>query len=318
MIENFLTMLQQVVSLFLLIAIGAVCYKTKILGEAAVKSCTNLVLYIATPCIILTSCIREFSMKMLSGFLVMGATSVITHALLIGLAHLLFRERDEDRRRVLRASLVFSNAGYMALPLQQAILGEDGVFYCAAYIIIFNVILWTYGLVNMSGNPKELSLKKVVTNPGLIGVSLGLIVFLLMIPFPFIDDLIPQWIRGVLTHMGNLNTPLPMLIVGYYLAQSDLRAALRDWRSHLCIFLRLIAIPLVMLGVLLLAGVRGDVLIAAMICISTPVATAVTMFATRYDRNPRLSVNLVSVSTLLSILTMPLIVGLAGYLDSIL
>lgn len=305
MLQDFLTVASQVLTLFLLIGVGVVCAKVKLLSDGAVKALANLVLYIATPCVIVKSCIREFDPAMLWGFLTVIAVAAVTHGLLILLAKVVFRDKEEDRRRVFRVATVFSNAGYMAIPLQQAILGDVGVFYCAAYVIVFNVFLWTYGLAEMSGESR-LSVKKILLNPGVIGVVVGLLLFVLPIPVPAL------MVDGI-GHLAALNTPVPMLIVGYYLAQTDLLAALKDGRSWLCMALRLLAAPAVALGGLLLCGVRGDLLTSCMICIATPVATACTMFATRFDRNPRLSVNLVSLSTLLSVVTLPLMVALTNW-----
>ena len=308
MLQDFFTVATNVLTLFLLIGVGAVCAKTKLLGESAVKALANLVLYIATPCVIIKSCIREFDPAMLRGFLIVVAVAAVNHAALILLAKAVFRDSDENRRRVFRVATVFSNAGYMAIPLQQAVLGDVGVFYCAAYVIVFNVFLWTYGLAEMSGESR-LSVKKILLNPGVIGVAVGLALFVLPIP-------VPALVVDGIGHLAALNTPVPMLIVGFYLAQTDLLGALKDARGWLCIALRLVATPLAALALLLLCGVRGDLLTSCMICIATPVATACTMFATRFDRLPRLSVNLVSLSTLLSVVTLPLLVTLTHLCES--
>ncbi len=309
MLENFLTVAQSVLSLFILMAVGFCCQRFKLLNETAVKACANLVLYIATPCVIIKSCIREFDATLLTGFLVMAAVAVVNHVALIFVAHRCFRDKDEGRRRVFRFATVFGNAGYMGIPLQQAILGDEGVFYCAAYVIVFNITVWTYGAICMSGDKRELAPKKLIFNPGIIGVAVGMVLFLLSVP-------VPTFAVNAIGHLSVLNTALPMLIVGYYIAQTDILGALKDKKSYLCIFLRLIAAPLLALGLLLLVGVRGTVLTSCMICICAPVATATTMFATRYERDPLLSVNLVSVSTLLAIITMPLIIALAQYLGA--
>ncbi len=310
MLQDVFTVGAQVLTLFLLIGVGAACAKARLLDGAAVKAMANLVLYIATPCVIVKSCMREFDPAMLWGFLTVVAVAAVNHALLILIARWTFPNGEEARRRVLRCGTVFSNAGYMAIPLQQAILGDDGVFYCAAYVIVFNVFLWTYGLMEMSGQ-RKLSPKQILLNPGVIGVAAGLLLFLLPIP-------VPALVQDAVGHMAALNTPLPMVVIGYYLAQTNLLSALRDKASWLCVALRLVGLPLLALGGLLLCGVRGDLLTACMICISTPVATACTMFATRYDRDTGLSVNLVSVSTLLSVVTIPLLVALSNRLGSIL
>ena len=310
MLQDFLTVASNVLTLFILMGVGVACAKTKLLSDGAVKALANLVLYIATPCVIIKSCIREFDPAMLRGFLIVVAVAAVNHAVLVFLARVVFPDSDENRRRVLRCATVFSNAGYMAIPLQQAILGEVGVFYCAAYIIVFNLFLWTYGLVEMSGDTR-LSAKKILLNPGIIGVVVGLTLFVLPIS-------VPTLLTDAIGHFAALNTPIPMLIVGYYLAQTNLMSALKDGRGWLCIALRLVAVPLLALGALLLCGVRGDLLTACMICIATPVATACTMFATRFDRDPRLSVNLVSLSTLVSVGTLPLMVALTRFCEGLL
>ena len=310
MADNFLTVAQNVLTLFILIGVGAACGKWKLLNDEAVKACANLALYVATPCVIVHSCIREFDMSMLWDFLLVALVAVLNHLALILIARLVFREKEEERRRVFRFATVFANAGFMALPLQQAVLGETGVFYCAAYIMVFNTIMWTYGVFEIGGDQVKLSPKSLI-NPGTIGVVLGLLIFLLSVP-------VPTMLADAVRHLGNLNTPVPMLVVGYYLGQTDLRAALGDKRSYVCLALRLVIMPVMAMAALLLCGVRGDVLTSCMICISTPVATATTMMATRYDRDPLLSVNLVSVSTLLSMVTMPVLISLTDWLGSIL
>lgn len=307
MIQDVLTVAQNVLTLFLLIGVGVLCAKTRLLGEKAVKAMADLVLYVATPCVIIKSCIREFDPAMLKGFLVVIAVAAVNHALLIVVARLVFRNKEESRRRTLRCATVFSNAGYMAIPLQQAILGDVGVFYCAAYVIVFNIFLWTYGVTEMRGDGKGLSLRQIALNPGVIGVAVGLVLFLFSVP-------VPTLLADGIGHMAALNTPIPMIIIGYYLTQTNLKTALTDGVGWLSIGLRLVGMPLVAMILLLLCGVRGDVLTACMICIATPVATACTMFATKYDRDPRLSVNLVSVSTLLSIITIPLLIALTNTL----
>ncbi len=311
MLENFLTVAQNVLSLFILIAVGVACQKLRLLNEAAVKACANLVLYIATPCVVIKSCIREFDASMLRGFFVVMAVALVTHLLLLAIVHLCFHDKDDGRRRVLRFATVFSNAGYMGIPLQQAILGDEGVFYCAAYIIVFNIFLWTYGVVCMSGDKRALSGKKLALNPGILGVVLGMVLFLLSVP-------VPRLVVDAIGHLASLNTPLPMIIVGYYMAQTDMLSAFKDKKLYLSTVLRLIGVPLLALGGLLLVGVRGTLLVSCIICICAPVATATTMFSTRYERDTRLSVKLVSVTTLLAIATMPLIIALSQYLDGIL
>ena len=171
---------------------------------------------------------------------------------------------------------------------------------------VFNLVLWSYGLVTISGDKTGLSAKKLLLNPGVIGLAAGLLVFLLSIP-------VPEVVAAPIGHLAALNTPVPMLIIGFYLAETNLPAALRDKRSYVAIGLRLVALPLLALFGMVLCGMRGPLLISCVIAVSAPVAAASTMFATKFGQDTLLSVNLVSLSTLFSVVTMPLIVAVAQF-----
>ena len=302
--QDFLTVAEQVAVLFILIAVGFISGKLRIIREDAAKVMTDIVLYFATPCVIIQSFQREYHPDLLANLLISLGASLGVHVLSITAAILLFRDRDEARRKVLRFAAVFSNAGFMALPLQQAVLGSEGVFCGAAYVAMFNLVIWSWGLAEMSGSLRTLSAKKLLFNPGVIGLVVGFILFLSRIT-------LPEIIAAPVGHLANLNTPLPMLIIGFHLSHTSVKTVLRDHRALFAVFIRLVAVPLVMLGLLWLCGIRGTMLVAFVIAVSAPVAAATTMFATKYGADTSLSVNLVSLSTLLSILTMPLIVALS-------
>jgi hypothetical protein len=191
----------------------------------------------------------------------------------------------------------------MSLPLQQAILGDDGVLYGASFIAIFNLIVWSYGITLMSGDRRHISPKKLLLNPGIIGLAVGLLIFLCSLS-------VPQVIASPISYLAALNTPLPMIIIGYHLAQSDFRKAFYD-RACLCaIALRLIVLPLAALGLLYLCGMRGTMLTATVISAAAPTAAITTMFSSKFNQAVELSVNMVSLSTIFSICTIPLIVTL--------
>lgn len=305
--ERFLTVGQQVLALFILIFIGLVCGKKGILSETVARALADLTLLIATPCVIVESFMREVAPEKFVWLGVAALAALAVHGLSILLARLAVRDKDESRRRVLRFGVVFSNAGYMSIPLQKALLGEDGVLVGAAYLVVFNLVLWSYGLLEMSGDRRSLSVKKLVFNPGMIGLAVGMLVFLL--PFS-----LPETLAVPIRSLSALNTPLPMLVIGYYLGKTDLKQALRDRGAYVAAGLRLAVLPLLSLGGMWLCGIRGTVLISCMIAVCAPAAAATTMFATRYSQDTALSVNLVSLTTLLSAVTMPLIVGLAQIL----
>jgi len=310
---GFLTVAQQVLILFILIGVGVVCTKVKLLNETIVKGVTNLVLYCVTPCVLIKSFIEiPFSAQKMKELLISLLIAVLIHVGLILLSLPLVRDKDDSRQRMLQFCIIFSNAGFMGLPLQEALLGEEGTFFCGAYVAMFNVAVWTYGLFLMSGDKKTVSPKKALLAPGVLGVIIGFILFLIPLWIPAFK--LPDLVFAPIKHMAGLNTPLPMIVIGYYLATTDFKATLRDVKSFYVMFLRNIALPLVALGIMYLCGVRGTMLISMAISASTPTAAITTMFAAKYDRYPGTSCNIVSLSTLLSALTMPLVVGLASVL----
>ena len=304
MANNFLTVFIQVLTLFLFMSFGFVGGKKNIITQGGSKVLADVVLMFVTPCVIINSFRRPFDVSELKKLLLCFVLILAIHAVSIIAVHLFFKGNDEKRKRVLRFATVFSNAGYMGLPLQEAVLGADGLFYGSIYVSVFNIVVWTYGILCMSGDKKLLSGKKIIFNPGILGTIIGFIIFIFSIN---IDGIIGDVVSG----MGVMNTPLAMIVIGFYLSQSDLAKTFKDKTVYGVALLRLVAIPLFSLIILWLVGIRGPMLVAITIGASAPTAAATSMFATKFDTDVNLSVNIVTFTTILSILTMPLIVAFA-------
>lgn len=295
---------QQVIILFILIAVGFLCGKVKFLNDNSAKKLTDIVLYIVTPCVMIHSFQREFN----SGLLVnLGVTALCSAAIFLGailLVSLVFRDKNLSRNKVLKFGTVFSNCGFMALPLEQAVLGDDGVFYGSVFIAVFNIVLWTYGLFLMSGSKKELSVKKLALNPGILGVLAGLLLFLFSVR-------LPEVIYKPVEYLAGLNTPVPMMIIGYHLSKANLKKVFCDGWAYVSMALRLLAIPAAAVFIMYACGVRNDILVACAVASAAPAAANTTMFASKFGGDVELSVGIVSATTLLSVVTMPLVVSLA-------
>jgi hypothetical protein len=305
MVENFLIVATQVVVLFVLIFIGMICGKAKLINDNGAKHLTDIVLYLATPCIMIKSFQDvKYESSLLVNLGVAALCSMIILVCSIFLCRLIFRDKDESRRKVLQFATVFSNCGFMSLPLQNAVLGSKGVFYGSVFVAFFNIIVWSYGLIDMSGNKSDFSAKKLILNPGILGVLVAVLLFFFKITLPTI-------LIEPINYLAGLNTPLPMLIIGYYLSKTDFKKALTDAGVYISMGLRLIAIPLASLFVMALCGVRGDVLVACTIASSAPSAATTTMFSTKFNRDTDLSVGIVSTTSLFSIITMPMIIAIA-------
>ena len=307
MIQAFLQVGQQVLVLFILIAVGTLLTKLGMITEGGARSMTDVVLYAVTPCVIINAFQREFHPELLQGLLISVAAAFLTMLFSVLLAELMYRRRQVDRGVVLKFTVVFSNCGFMALPLQEAVLGADGVFYGAAYIAVFNLIMWTYGLIRMSGRTSLKAAAKAVMNPGVIGTLIGVLLFVFSVT-------LPEVVHSPVRFLAGLNTPVPMLVIGYHLVHSDLRAVLKDRDAYVAMALRLLILPLATMGVMLLCGVDSVILCSTVIAVASPVAAATTMMAAKFGRDAKLSTGIVSASSLFSVITMPLVVGLARYL----
>ena len=305
MIQNLIIVSEQVAILFILIALGFVCGKTKLLNDVSSKHLTNLVLYFATPCIMIQSFQEvRYDQSLVLNLAVAALCAVLIMTGSIVVSRLIFRSKDESRRVVLRFAAVFSNCGFMSLPLQRAVLGSKGVFYGAVFVAVFNIIVWSYGLIDMSGGKKSFSVKKLILNPGVLGAAVATALFLTRVSLPNI-------VLSPISYIAALNTPIPMLVIGYHLSQAKLSSHFRDAGIYAVTSVRLIAIPLAALFIMKLCGVDSDILISCTVASSAPVAAMTTMFSTKFGRDTQLSVGLVSITTLISIITMPVIIALA-------
>ena len=302
-LNNFLTIGQQVLVLFILIAVGFVCGKKGVITEHASKVMTDIVLYVVTPCVMVTAFQRDFSMETLGNIGIAALTAGVIIGASIVLCRLVFRSKDVSRKKVLQFAVIFSNCGFMSLPLQKQLLGDDGWFFGSIFVAMFNIIVWTYGLVDMSGDKKQLSIKKIALNPGIIGAVAAIILFVL--PFQ-----LPPIIAQPITHLSALNTPVPMLIIGYYLSKANFRKAFTDGGAYLASLFRLIIIPFAAAFAMLALHLDKTMVIAFTIASAAPTAATTTMFAAKFNRDVELSVSVVTLTTVLSLVTMPLIVSI--------
>ena len=294
-----LAVAQQVAILFILIAIGFLLGKVNILDDRGAKALSDIALLLSTPCVIIRSFERQVTAEELTGLLIAFGASFGVHLVGIIIGKVAFLH-NTSRDNTLWLAVVLCNAGFMGLPLQEAILGDIGVFYGATYVVVFNLVLWSFGQRVMGG---KMSPWRLLVNPGTIGLLLGLAVM-------FFCPNLPEIVAKPVDYLAALNTPLPMLFIGYTLSKSNLGKAVRAPANWVSVVLRLLVVPAAAVGILYLSGVRGDLLVSMGIAVSAPVAASVSMFASRYRQDTEAAVSTTALSTLLSLVTMPLVIAL--------
>ncbi len=302
--ENMKSAATQVAILYVIVIFGFICDRTKLYTEKTARATIDLLLYIIVPCMLITSFLEmEMTGDTVKKFFISLAVAFATHFIAIILSKPFF-SGEKSENPVFKYASIYGNVGYMALPLAQAVLGAEGVFYCASGVIAFNVITFTHGAKLMAGDSFKLNFKKLLLNPGVISVIIGLPLFLLQIK-------LPQVITKPLDLMGSLNTPVAMLIFGTYLSKTDLKHMFFEKRIYLVALLKLIVLPFVCLGIYRICGITGTLLVSSAITASVPCANNTFMFASKYGRDTGLASKTVALVSFLSIITMPIVIAAA-------
>ncbi len=306
--QNCLIAVKQVVILYIIVAGGYVCDKTKVFTEKTARACNNLLFYAITPCVIVNSFLTtELSADTARGLVLAAGCAALTHVMGIILSLPFFRDTKKPNNGIFKFASVYGNMGYMALPLAQAVLGSEGVFYCSAGIIMFQVFCFTHGAWVMSRGGEanaKFAPKRLLLNPGVIAVCIGLPLFLLRLKMP-------EVLTKPISFVGSMNTPLAMLMLGTYISNAGMKTLFKNKEQYLVAAVKIIAVPLAVYGVLRLTGlVTGALLTACIIQASAPSANNTVMFAAKYDRDTGVAAKTVSFVSFASVLTMPVMIAL--------
>ena len=300
--EAMATVVSKVGVMLVLIVVGYLLTRSGMLTEKGAGEMTTLLLKIVTPCLIINSLINAGKDLALWDMFLAAAVSALSMIISILLSYAMFRKEPTPRKKVLRFSMIFSNAGFMGLPLIQGIVGDRGVVYGSFFVVVFNLICWTYGYGMMSGG--KLNLKTAILNPGIIGLAVGL-------PIYFSGVTLPAVISEPIGFLAGLNTPLAMLVIGSYVARVSAKDFLTDWNVYKMAFLRLIICPALYFALLLLIRPEPDLFISSVIQASAPVAANAVLFAVEYHQDSALASKTVAASTILSVITIPIFTILA-------
>ena len=293
-------LLRQIAIMALLAAVGLYLSRKGFLSPQGTKDLGAILLRVIIPCVIVKSYITEFSRERLLELALSAGLALIGFILAMVISYLVFGKR----RRLENFAASFCNAGFIGIPLAQAIIGEEGVFYIAASVALLNLFQWTYGVYIMADRKDAISAKTIAKNPVVIAIVIGVVLFVSQIPVPGI-------VTSTLGYIAGMNTPIAMILMGTYLAKLPLKKLL-DKRAYGCVLFRLVIIPAVILLVFWVLPVsNADIALAAFLAAATPVGANICVFAQQYDCDYEFSVVTVCLSTLLSVITVPLLVSFA-------
>lgn len=301
---------QKAIVMLIYLVIGCICYKTKLVTDAGNKSMTNVAIYAFTPAMILVSFQQEFSAKLLRGLVMTVGLSCVGYIITIAACYLLVRHKgisgsDNKDCVIERFSSIYSNCGFMGIPLANELFGAEGVFYITAFHSVFMFLVWTHGIYLITGDKKDISIKKVLLNPSIIATILGVVLFA-------VNFKTPQIITSTMQAMSTAVAPMAMVIAGATIIQSDLKQAFTNLRIYWVAFLKLILIPflltLVLTGIAKPMAISDTALLATILGFACPSATIGTMLAIKFDRNAKTASQIFALTTVLSVVTMPLVI----------
>ena len=300
-----LLLAHEIAQLFLILLAGFVLVRAGLLRAADSKVLSVILVYLVIPCVIIDAFQIGDTPAIRAGLAVSFAAAAAIHLLFLVLTGLLRRFLGLDA--IERATAIYSNAGALVIPLVQALLGQEYVIYSCAFIIVQLVLLWTHGSMILRG-AGALSWKAILTNVNLLSIAAGAVLYAGRIPLPAV-------LSGAMDDMGALMGPLGMLLAGMAIAESPLRQLVCTPRYYLTAALRLVVYPLAALVLLWATGMAAllpdgrAILMTVYLAAITPACTTITSMVQLYGQDAGKSSALYVMSTLLSIVTMPLMLA---------
>ncbi len=302
--------LEKLLVMMIMALIGFVCGKTGLIDGDTNKRLSNLSLLIINPLLIFVSYQTPYTRDIAAGLGTVFLLSVLSYGIQLGVSLLLIKKKNNPNVGVERMSLAFSNNGYIGIPLVQGVFGAQGVIYMTMFVTVFNIVLWTVGVLFMTGKTSLRQTVKNLCSPAIFMVLLGLVFFFLKISLPDI-------IREPLETVGNMNTPFAMLIAGATLAGSNLLGCIKKPRLYLLAAVKLLLIPLLSVLVLIpfaYLGIDSMLITIVVIAVACPTAAACTMFAHRYQKDSAYASEIFATTTILSAATIPAVIWLQSFL----
>ncbi len=299
--------LNQAVIMFIIILIGAGCFKLNLLSKEAVSQISGLVLKVVNPIVILMAYQKEYKPELVRNLGRTFILSVVAYIIAMLVSYSGIQEKEGRETVIERFSCIYSNCGFMGIPLVMAMFGYDGVFYLTAFLTVFNALVWSHGVMQMSGEKSLKSLGKVLRSPAIIAIVIGMILFFARIELPSV-------IAETFEEIGSLNSPLAMIVAGATIAQTNLLKVFRKPRIFYICFLKLLLIPVLTILLFKLFPYDKTVEMTVLAAIAAPSAAICTMQCLNYHRNAAYASEIFGVITLFSIGTMPLMMVIYEFL----
>lgn len=293
--------LPQLFMLFVIAGFGVLLRKRGVMTDPVVRGVSDIVTMVANPLLLITVTQHAYDSATLAGFLHIFWMGALVMGLTLVLVYAACRRQDDRMRPILALLASMPNAGFMGLPIIRAVFGDLGALYLAAYVVAFSLIFFTVGIALV--DRREFALRKLV-NPTVVAAIVGTALFLARVT-------LPELITAPMSALGSLTTPLAMLLLGARMAGLRPRA-LADPRNALVALVKLIAMPMMSLLLARAFSLGPEVTGTLVLLSAMPSAVMVQLAAEQYGRDALFAARQVSLTSVLSIATIPLIASLLG------
>ncbi|MGN8631199.1 AEC family transporter [Blautia sp. HCP3S3_G3] len=302
----FLLIFNQLLKMLFIMLLAVICFKIGLINQEGNRNLSNLLLMVINPCVILTVYQTDYEPRLVKGLLISFAAAVIAHILAIAIARVLIRAKDNRNYAIERFAAVYSNCGFIGIPLINSVLGSEGVFYLTAYMTVFNILAWTHGLTLLTKKFDPKCLKEGILSPIVLATLAAMALF-------FAQIRIPDVLLDSMTYVADMNTPVAMMIAGFSLAQTDLKKTFTHVRLYWVSFVKLLAVPFAVLIFLGFFHLDYTVAYTTLIAAACPVSATTTMMCIRLNDNYTYASEIFSFTTVLSIVTIPLVAFAASF-----
>ena len=304
--------------MFLVLIVGYVLGKIKIIDETSSKGLSKLIVMVAQPALIISSInSKRYSFESLKLALLGVGLSLLLHCVIAVIARVLcLKIKDFNEQKITEFALVFGNTGFLGIPLFNALLPENGGFVASFFIVGFNVLLWIIGLGIIARGRDDIKLtpKKVFINKGTIASLIGFVIYLIPAIPAFQSFELPVFVGNALNYVSGLCTPISMLIAGALIARKSLKNIFSKGKIYYLLALRLIAMPIIFCFLFKIIGLSDFWVTFLTVALGLPSATSTITFAEVFDTSPEYAAQCVGATTLFSIATMPCVVLLAKWI----
>lgn len=300
------TVTKSIVSLFLIIFVGVYANKKNIITPEINRSLINILLEVILPLMIIGSFMTSYDDNIAGNLRTAFYYSFVTYIVLIFISTILALPIKGDKKRVFYFANIFTNTGFIGIPILSVLYQSEGIIYGSIFNLFLNIFVWTYGVFIFRGSSRNKGLiydtKEILKKPPILAVVFGILIMLTKIQ-------VPEVIVSSIKSIGNMTGPLSMIVVGGIFTRSEIFKNIRDWTIYYGLLIKLIIIPAIFYGISLVIDDSSTLAKSIIIMVALPTGALTSIFAYKYNLGEEYAAAILLMTTLFSIVTLPLLVG---------